>query len=232
MAAEKYLRHIYLFDSFTEAMIRALAEKTKFLQCNKGEILIEQGKMNQSLWMLVKGESKVFEVDDQRKIDIFTLKPGDIFGELSYADTLPASASVETVEECIVLRVRFQDLEEVLQKQPLIKSMMLRKMIRIISQRLRKANEQIRVQMHMEKRGFSDTESTKSFKSLEMSFGGLKAKGHLPAGADPKQKATKFSSGKHFEGGLDDFEENESDTQLFDMDELGGITKIEPFTKE
>ncbi len=227
MSAEKYLRHIYLFDSFNDPMIKSLAERTKFLQCMPGQLLIEQGKMNQSLWMLVRGGASVFEVDGKKKSVIYQLKPGDIFGELTYADTLPASATVEASDECLVLRVKFQDLEEVLQKQPLIKSMMLRKMIKIISQRLRRANEAMRNQLKMEKRDFSEEDTSKSFKSIEVTFGGLKAKGHLPEGADPRLKV-KESSGKHFEGMFD----GEADTDLFDMDQMAGITKIEPFSND
>jgi CRP-like cAMP-binding protein len=208
-------------------MIKALGEKTKFLQCMPGQILIEQGKTNLSLWMLIRGSARVCEMDGKKKSEIYTLKPGDIFGELTYADTLPASATVEAADECVVLRVKFQDLEEVLQKQPLIKSMMLRKMIKIISQRLRRANETMRNQMKADRKGFANEETTKSFKSIEVTFGGLKATGHLPKGVDLK-KTIKEASGKHFEGMFDD----DANTDLFDMNELAGITKIEPFSQD
>jgi CRP/FNR family cyclic AMP-dependent transcriptional regulator len=227
MATDKYLRHIYLFESFTDTMIKSLADKTKFLQCLPGQVLIEQGKMNHSLWMLIRGNARVCEQDGKKKSEIYTLKPGDIFGELTYADTLPASATVEAADECVVLRVRFQDLEEVLQKQPLIKSMMLRKMIKIISQRLRKANETLREQLKSVSPAFKD-ETSKSFKSIEVTFGGLKASGHLPEGADKNVKV-KEASGKTFEGM---FEDEEAKTDLFDMNEVGGIMNIEPFSQE
>ncbi len=230
MGTEKYLRQIYLFDSFTEAMIKALGEKTSLLQCSMGQILIEQGKMNQSLWMLLKGSAKVFEVDGKRRAEVFTLKPGDIFGELSYADTLPASAAVEAHEDSVVLRVKFRDLDEVLSKQPLIKSMLLRKMIHIISQRLRKANELLRKQLNMgEIKTPENVETANSLKTMEMSFGNLRAVGHLPSDAKSISKSTPMASGKFFDGALDDFNENEN-TSLFDMEDFS--IEIKPFSDD
>jgi CRP-like cAMP-binding protein len=68
-------------------------------EAEKGEVLIQQGKFIDSLFLLVDGLFKV----TAGNIEVAQLKSGEIMGELSFVDSRPTSASVIAVEKSLVL---------------------------------------------------------------------------------------------------------------------------------
>lgn len=109
-----------------------------------GKKLIEAGQVNDSLWVLLSGALVVRDLlPGGLEMDLFRLREGDLFGEVSFVDALPASASVVAESQGKVLRIPFADFRVFLSKNPQAHIRFLEQLATIFSQRLRSANRQI-----------------------------------------------------------------------------------------
>src|SRR5437879_13717938 len=84
-----------LVDAELDA-VRALANEKNY---PKNAVVLTEGEMGDSLYMIQAGKVKVFIGDeDGREIILKILAPGDFFGEMSMIDKQARSASVTTIE--------------------------------------------------------------------------------------------------------------------------------------
>src|SRR5580692_2386258 len=106
-----------------------------------GSALLREGGVGDTLYIILAGKVKVFKTgDNQEEIEIALLGQGSIFGEMGVFDGQPNSASIITVEECILLCIGRDRLFEFLNENPAIAITLMHTMIYILSSRLRKAN--------------------------------------------------------------------------------------------
>jgi CRP/FNR family cyclic AMP-dependent transcriptional regulator len=98
--------------------LRMLALRGMVRNYKKNSVIINEGEMGDSLFILLRGSVKVFATDqDGREITYGSIEAGDYFGELSL-DGGPRSASVMTVEPCICSAVSRKTVREHLTQEP------------------------------------------------------------------------------------------------------------------
>ncbi len=68
-----------------------------------GTLVIREGEPGRGLFVLLAGEVDVSKVDGDSKVLLASLKPGDVFGEISLLDDAPATASVTAARASTVL---------------------------------------------------------------------------------------------------------------------------------
>lgn len=59
-----------------------------------GDIIIKEGSFGEGTYVLLEGRVEISRKINGQKITIATLEKGDVFGEISYIDRQPRSASV------------------------------------------------------------------------------------------------------------------------------------------
>jgi CRP-like cAMP-binding protein len=64
-----------------------------------GEVVFEQGSAGRQMYVVNAGRVNVLRSANGRQVQIGTLGPGDIFGEMALVDDLPRSATVVAAEE-------------------------------------------------------------------------------------------------------------------------------------
>jgi CRP/FNR family transcriptional regulator, cyclic AMP receptor protein len=69
----------------------------KLMKYETGEILIKENDMSRKMFIIKKGKVRVYKTYFDRKVTLAVLGAGEIFGELSFFDAEPRSASVEAV---------------------------------------------------------------------------------------------------------------------------------------
>ncbi|MEO8500995.1 MAG: Npt1/Npt2 family nucleotide transporter [Vicinamibacteria bacterium] len=80
------------------ADVAALAEEVRF---KAGEVIFRKGEAGESLYVIVRGEVKVHDEDQ----DLKHLKDKSVFGELAVLDPEPRSASITAVADTHLLRL-------------------------------------------------------------------------------------------------------------------------------
>ena len=99
------LKNFALFEGVPDDELRPLAERAVMRSFPKQAIIINEGDIGDSLFMIVAGRVKVYLSDEHGKELILSIKgPGQYFGELALDENL-RSASVMTLEasQCAVI---------------------------------------------------------------------------------------------------------------------------------
>jgi CRP/FNR family cyclic AMP-dependent transcriptional regulator len=135
------LKGVDLFSALDDSQLDTIAAMGIEKNYKKGDIiLMEDDNVNQSFFLIVKGEVKVvLTAEDGREAILASLKEGDFFGEMALLDGEPRSATVRAVDESRLFTIRREDFLAALKKQPDLALTLLQEM----SRRLRKSNRQI-----------------------------------------------------------------------------------------
>ena len=130
----------WLFGDLTEGEAGELFKVSAVETFPKGTTLVEKGKTNNSIWILIKG-SVVIPLPPgppgSKPSTPVVLKEGDMFGEISWLDGRAASASVVTNEESSLLRIRFSELDKFLGRYSSAHISVLRKLAINLTLRIR-----------------------------------------------------------------------------------------------
>ena len=98
------IRRVPLFSMLTESQAIAVADAVVKRRFKRGEVIVEQGKKSNALFILLNGRARVLTADSRgREVILATLQPGDHIGEMSLIDNQPHSATVRAEIQTDVL---------------------------------------------------------------------------------------------------------------------------------
>lgn len=86
-----------------------------------GTDVIREGQAGQGLFVLMNGEVDVSKVDGEEKVLLATLKPGEIFGEISLIHDQPTTATVTAATHASVLFLSRDFFQKLVQAVPEIR---------------------------------------------------------------------------------------------------------------
>lgn len=85
----------------------------------KGDVIFKEGTYGQVVFLILKGRVEIVKILDEKKIVIETLGAGDLFGEMSFVDSEPRSATAIAIEDAeiglldkMILDAEFNKLSE------------------------------------------------------------------------------------------------------------------------
>jgi CRP/FNR family cyclic AMP-dependent transcriptional regulator len=93
-----------IFTALTEAEENSILEACDSIVLSKGEILFKKGDETNALYIVSEGELSVLDEIPGQRVFLAGLHEGEIFGEMSFLDERPRSASVQAVTDSVVLR--------------------------------------------------------------------------------------------------------------------------------
>ena len=134
------LKTIPLFEGLSNDELRALADRTVPRSFPKNAIVINEGDLSDSLYLILSGKVKVYLGDESGKELILDIKgPGQYFGEM-VLDEKARSATVMTLEPAQFATLSRAEFTAVLLKHPQIALQVIRNLIRVA----RGLNENVR----------------------------------------------------------------------------------------
>lgn len=134
------LRAIPLFQDLTDNDLAIIDELAIEKQVPKNTIVLTEGEVGDSLYVIVSGRVKIFIGDeDGREIILKFLNPGDFFGEMSMIDRQPRSASASTLENSVFKVISQQAFQACLNRTPSIGTQVMQ----ALAKRLREADRKI-----------------------------------------------------------------------------------------
>jgi CRP-like cAMP-binding protein len=105
------------FDDFTKMMVvHTLAP---------GTAIVRQHETGKSVYVIANGSVKVYTtLLSGERVDLAVLQPSDFFGEISFLTGKPRTATVETVEDTVILEVTEDKLRELVTQRPRVKDVL------------------------------------------------------------------------------------------------------------
>jgi extracellular factor (EF) 3-hydroxypalmitic acid methyl ester biosynthesis protein len=111
-----------------------IVDRAKRTQFKKDDVLVQAGKQNKTVYLLVKGNARV---ESSAKAFIARIEPGEIFGEMSFLENGVASASVTAAGELDVCAIEWSSLHDLFELYPHLGSRFYRSLAVNLSRRLR-----------------------------------------------------------------------------------------------
>ena len=134
------IRRVPLFTMLTPAQAESLASAVEKRRFKRGELIVEQGKKQDALFILLAGRARVVVTDVKaREVILATLHPGDYIGEMSLIDHEPHSANVESEVQTDALVLAGSDFTRCLLENSATVSAVMKGLV----QRLRSADRKI-----------------------------------------------------------------------------------------
>lgn len=134
------LKSVPLFSNLSNRQLDILYKAGVIKKFTKGDVIVYQDDPGDTFYIGVSGRVKVTLLnEDGKEIILSILKGGDFFGELSLLDDEPRSASVLAVEDATLFLLTKRQFHQLITAYP----DMLRKVLREICARLRRADEKI-----------------------------------------------------------------------------------------
>jgi CRP/FNR family cyclic AMP-dependent transcriptional regulator len=102
-----------------------------------GQVIFKEGERGSELYIIIEGEVEIRKrTSSSTAKTLITFHKGDIFGEMALVEGKPRSATAIAVKPCRMLVINESLLDSMLENNPDF----AKKMIRILAERLRKAN--------------------------------------------------------------------------------------------
>ena len=140
MSATDVLKKVPLFSDLSEAELARFAEVTREREYPKNSVILFEDDPGDALYIVSAGQVKVVLIgEDGREVILSVLGDGDFFGEMALIDDEPRSAHVIAMRDSQLLVLRRDDFQAQLVAQPKIGL----KLLRVLVQRLRRADEKI-----------------------------------------------------------------------------------------
>ncbi len=113
----------------------------RIIDFDKGEAIIKQGQKEQRMYIILKGEVRIFLTDDLKEVQLATLKKNDFFGEISLFNNTPRCASAVALGN---VSCTYIDTIEELDRFLALNPGFSRKMVKILASRLAQTDDIIR----------------------------------------------------------------------------------------
>jgi small-conductance mechanosensitive channel/CRP-like cAMP-binding protein len=115
----KTLKRVELFAQMTDVELSALAERLKYVQFAKGNIIARQGSVAHWLYIIINGEAEVFleSISGERR-SVNVLGRGNFFGEMGMMTGAPRSASVIARTDMECYRLDKDAFADIMQARP------------------------------------------------------------------------------------------------------------------
>lgn len=140
MSNSMFLKRVYLFNGLEDEeldKIQTIAVVRKF---PRQHVIFLENEAAEGLYVVKSGSVKVYLSTEEGKEKILAIfGEGDVFGEMSLLDGGQRSATAQTLEESTLIHMMRKDFLNLIGRHPDLSA----KIIRTLSQRLRKANDQI-----------------------------------------------------------------------------------------
>ena len=155
--AQSFFEETVLTEDLDAEEMNVVAEAAERIEYGSGEVLLEEGETSPALYFIASGTVEVLKQDDEgtHRFAIATLEAGDFFGEMSFVDDQPASATVQADGDVQVWRLKKDRLHEAGHTGRTVYYHLVSNVTHTISERLRATNtsltESLRDKLESEK---------------------------------------------------------------------------------
>lgn len=125
-----FLKTIDLFRAIPGEDLVRLAQITEEIRVDPGEVLMTEGEMGDSLYLIAVGRVRI----EKRGVHVTELGERECVGEMAILDSEPRSATVRAIEPVTALKIEREDFYDFLQE----KVDLAQAIIKVLTRRLRR----------------------------------------------------------------------------------------------
>jgi CRP-like cAMP-binding protein len=133
----KLAEHVKAFQGLKPAEISELLARAEKCSFEAGATIVKEGSIGSHMYIILDGEAMVSKKSREGEIELARLTSADSFGEMALADNEARSASVTALSPCVLVRLSDQSMYS----HPEISMKVYRNVARVVSARLRSADE-------------------------------------------------------------------------------------------
>lgn len=138
---KQFLHSLDLFSDLKGAELGILAQALHARTYRPGEVVFVEGDIGRALFILESGSVELTrQGPDGKPIVLYTLRPGEFFGEMALLESLPRSATATATETSRLHLLYRTKLEAMLHVNPRIGVAIMTHFARLLSARLRRAS--------------------------------------------------------------------------------------------
>ncbi|KAJ3009411.1 hypothetical protein HKX48_007948 [Thoreauomyces humboldtii] len=116
--ARQDITKLPVFADAPDQFLETLAQRVTSEVVDAGSLIISKGDDSDCIFFIIRGSAQVLGADDVVHAD---LGPGAFFGELGIILNIKRTANIRAKEQCFMLKLTKQSLEEVQESHPAIK---------------------------------------------------------------------------------------------------------------
>jgi CRP-like cAMP-binding protein len=135
------IRKIRIFTDISPVHGRSILTRCSKRKLKQGEILCQQGEESVSLFILILGK---LSISIKHSATIATIHPIDTIGELGVFTGHPRNATVEAMEPSVVLELKKEILDAMIEKSPAMGVKIMRNVLQCLSERISEDNLKLR----------------------------------------------------------------------------------------
>ncbi|HLE08375.1 MAG TPA: cyclic nucleotide-binding domain-containing protein [Thermodesulfobacteriota bacterium] len=130
MIDPKTLTGIPFFADLNDRELEEVAKILKKKTYKPGDVIFTETRDGESLYILRKGEVKACKTaPDGQLFTLTVMKDGDIFGEMSFLDGRPRSATVVAITDIEIFLMERKDFEGLVEKEPWVVYKLMRNIV-------------------------------------------------------------------------------------------------------
>lgn len=130
-----------LLAGFTAEELSAFMNRAKFESFPRGAEILTEGKSYHGVWLLACGKCEVVKHGPHRDSRLAVLEPGSVFGEMSFLQAVPHSATVRALENVETIRLMREEFEDLSEQCPSAARKIAINIVRVLSDRLRRMDQ-------------------------------------------------------------------------------------------
>lgn len=145
MVSMDLLRQVRVFRGLTQEELEAVVGIAGLWECPKGQVVFKEGDDSDNLYVIQNGAAAL-QISGGVLVNhvLGTLAEGDVFGELGFIDRKPRTATVRCTDYTVLLSFTREDFRRLGESNPNIERLFYKNLGRIMAERLRQANEQLK----------------------------------------------------------------------------------------
>lgn len=124
--------------------IARVTEACSRVNVNAGDTVLQKDETSDEMYIVSEGTFKVFDDTPGEDFVYAVLEKGDVFGEMSFLDGAPRSASVTAVSDGTLLKMGKEEFGALLADSPDTATLLIFTLARVITRRLRDVNVALR----------------------------------------------------------------------------------------
>ena len=128
-------------EQLSQADLQKIYSIGEIQRFTAGDIALTEGATDSSLYIILEGQAEVSIPKKKGWLSVAVLRPGSVFGELSFFDRMPRSARVSVVTNGVLLKISELSFQRLLVHDSSLAMALVLDLGRILSLRLRHMNQ-------------------------------------------------------------------------------------------